>query len=85
MCLHQLQLHDNNLGELPEELGSLGRLEKLDVSHNKLSKLPKGFYDLGELHYLSLAHNKLREISEDLGNIYRLETLVRLILISLIH
>ena len=69
--LRNLDLSHNGLtGEIPEELGSLGRhLHNLDLSHNGLTgEIPEELGSLGGLQVLILSNNGLTgEIPEELG------------------
>lgn len=41
-----LDLHDNALEVLPDEIGQLDHLVKLNLNHNKLTALPKEFFGM---------------------------------------
>jgi len=47
------------LTELPPDIGTLSRLQQLDVEYNKLQQLPPDIGNLTRLDYLALNHNKL--------------------------
>jgi len=55
------------LGELPESVGLLSKLEYLDIRGNELKSLPSSFSSLSNLKELILAENNLEN---DLGFIY---------------
>lgn len=70
------QLHDNALTSLPNEIGALESLIRVNFSHNKLTELPKSFFKLCELKVLNLSHNQFNEITTDLIDMIMLESLV---------
>ena len=73
-----LFLHENGLvGELPEEMGSLEKLETLYISSNELSgPMPAGLGNLEKPKHLSLGNNQLSgPIPPELGNLTSLESL----------
>lgn len=74
-----LQLHDNALTTVPEEIGQLTQLTRLNLSRNKLTQLPCEFYRLRELKQLNLSHNQLTEIDVDITDMVMLEELVSII------
>lgn len=47
----------NRLGKLPDELGELQGLEKLDISHNAFLTMPSSIYVLGQLRELEASKN----------------------------
>ena len=55
-CLIPYWLQNNNLeGGLPDSIGTLRRLQHLNVAHNKLTKaLPNALSECGELELLDL-------------------------------
>ena len=57
----------NRLLELPDSLGLLRNLQRLDVSENLLSTLPKPLEDLQELVTLDVHGNHLTEVPPSLG------------------
>lgn len=73
------QLRDNALQSLPNEIGQLRKLIKVNLSHNKLTQLPKTFFDLAELRQLNISHNQFTEMGTELNNLLMLEELVRTI------
>lgn len=70
------QLHDNAITDLPEELGQLEKLAKVNLSHNKLTKLPESFFRLKDLTILNISHNQFEELNADISDLVMLETLV---------
>ncbi|MER7282147.1 leucine-rich repeat domain-containing protein [Dactylosporangium sp. NPDC000244] len=53
MALRELRLGANKLTTLPESLGNLTALTKLDVHENQLTALPEGLGNLTALTQLS--------------------------------
>lgn len=74
------QLRDNALQTLPNEIGSLRKLVKINLSHNKLTQLPKTFFELADLRQLIVSHNQFSEMEPELNNLLMLEELVSLFL-----
>lgn len=62
--LQHLSLLDNQLEEVPTELGQLTRLTELNLTSNNLSGLPQQLYQCEELTKLYLARNKLTSLPE---------------------
>ncbi|KAM4722722.1 leucine-rich repeat-containing protein 40 isoform 2-T2 [Rhinophrynus dorsalis] len=70
-----LDIHDNQLSDLPRAIGELVNLQKLNASHNKLKELPKELTHLQNLKSLLLQHNQLEELPDTLGQLSILEEL----------
>ncbi|WP_293784473.1 leucine-rich repeat-containing protein kinase family protein [uncultured Pedobacter sp.] len=60
--LRWLILTNNNIAELPKEIGLCGRMQKLMLSGNRLSALPKELSNCRNLALLRIAANKLQEL-----------------------
>ena len=73
--LRELELKNNQLTEIPKELGNLTELETLILNGNKLTEIPKELGNLTNLKYLYLYNNKLTEIPKELGNLTNLQNL----------
>jgi Leucine-rich repeat (LRR) protein len=58
----ELDLSDNQLSELPPEIGQLTKLTQLDLSGNQLSELPPEIVQLTKLTTLDLSGNQLGEL-----------------------
>ena len=74
----ELYLESNQLsGKIPAELGSLAKLELLNLYHNQLNgEIPVELGNLAELKHLNIDNNQLNgEIPVELGNLSRLESL----------
>lgn len=75
--LRSLQIHDFRLKELPENIGLLTNLERLDLGlGNDLKYLPESFAQLSELRHLDLGSNQLEALPKqfsDLSNLIVLE------------
>ncbi|KAH8034866.1 hypothetical protein HPB51_003153 [Rhipicephalus microplus] len=79
-------LNDNALTSLPDTIGNLHHLTKLNIRQalhfafcvvclyrNKLQRLPDSFYQLKELRQLLAHHNEMAELGDDVGNLSLLE------------
>ncbi len=64
------------LRELPDSIGDLGQLTKLDLSSNKLIGLPESIGFLARLEVLRLARNQLLELPERIWGLGALRELV---------
>ena len=71
MFLQALVVNNNRLVSLPEEIGKMSTLMKLDVSCNEITHLPVQIGDLTSLKVLNLRRNHLQEIP--IGNIWLCE------------
>ncbi|KAM5147832.1 leucine-rich repeat-containing protein 40 [Mantella aurantiaca] len=70
-----LDVHDNQLSELPSVIGELVNLQRLNISHNKLKSLPEELAELQNLKNLLLHHNQLEEAPDSMGRLNALEEL----------
>lgn len=73
--LKKLDLHNNNLSQIPKELGSLIKLKKLYLDNNQLCKIPSELRHLTRLQKLSLANNQLRQIPKEICQLTQLQYL----------
>ncbi len=80
----ELDLSDMQLTELPESIGELAQLHKLDLGHdwsknfekrNHLTTLPESLGQLTQLQSLNLSSNHLTALSESLGQLTQLQSL----------
>lgn len=69
-------MHNNQLEDLPAEIGNLKKLNILNLSNNKLEKFPHEFYKLNELHELNLKNNSIKELDPAVGDFVMLTYLV---------
>ncbi|CAN6462951.1 unnamed protein product [Victoria cruziana] len=74
-CLTRLSVCHFSIRYLPPEIGSLRKLECLDLSFNKLKSLPDDIAKLTSLMSLSVACNKLVNLPVCLSSLHKLETL----------
>ena len=75
-ALNTLRLNNNRLTSLPEALGSLGNLTRLEASHNRLEggeQLQRQLRSLARLQWLDLSYNRLE--SFDLEGLSELQSL----------
>jgi len=70
--LKTLNLNDNELTELPKEIGNLTNLETLNLNDNELTELPKEIGNLTNLENLELTRNELTELPKEIGNLTKL-------------
>lgn len=74
--LDAVVLADNDLTEVSERIGGLGRLRMLDLGHNRLEQLPEALGELQALSdYLYLHDNRLSGLPTSLGRLTRLRYL----------
>jgi hypothetical protein len=76
--IHEILLGDYNLtGRIPDSLGSLVNLTRLDLSYNQLNgTIPESIWNLLEVNYLSITMNHLfGPLSSAVGNLTKLITL----------
>ncbi|XP_036351442.2 leucine-rich repeat-containing protein 28 isoform X3 [Ochotona princeps] len=65
--LVELYLHSNSLAVIPEAIGSLAKLQCLDLSDNALKVVCPEIGRLRSLRHLRLANNQLQLLPPDLG------------------
>ncbi|KAG2445819.1 hypothetical protein HXX76_000423 [Chlamydomonas incerta] len=75
ISLKLLVLDDNQLGDLPDDIGSLRRLERLSVSGNRLRTLPDSIGQLEALQSLVVSRNCLEQLPDSLAGCSMLEEL----------
>uniref|UniRef100_A0A4W4F338 Leucine-rich repeat protein SHOC-2 n=1 Tax=Electrophorus electricus TaxID=8005 RepID=A0A4W4F338_ELEEL len=62
--LEIISLSDNQLKEIPAELGLLKKLTEINLNNNKLTEIPQQLYNLTQLRKLHLARNNLTDLPE---------------------
>ena len=67
--LQVLDLQNNQLKEIPNEIGSLIDLQTLFLDNNQLKEIPKEIGSLIKLQTLFLHNNQLKEIPKELCNL----------------
>ena len=67
---------NNNLTQLPVEIGQLTHLTELNLSNNKLTHLPVEIGQLIQLTTLYLNHNNLTQLPVEIGHLTQLTTLI---------
>jgi len=70
--LRWLILTNNNIAELPKEIGLCTRMQKLMLSGNRLATLPDELANCQNLALLRIAANKLHELPEWITNMPKL-------------
>ena len=70
-----LNVESNSMHALPERIGALTKLERLQIASNALISLPISFTRLQALKVLSLARNKFATVPDEIGACSRLEEL----------
>lgn len=73
--LRTLRVTHNQLSELPQSLGTLSALTRLDLQENQLTDLPDSLAQLTQLQDLDLSHNQLQQLPAVIGNISALDEL----------
>ncbi|MFX1480472.1 MAG: tetratricopeptide repeat protein [Promethearchaeota archaeon] len=70
-----ISLYDFGLTSLPESIGNLTSLQRVDLSSNKLVTLPESFGNHSSLKVLVLSSNHLKVLPKSIGNLKSLEKL----------
>jgi predicted nucleotide-binding protein len=70
--LTSLDLTDEDITDLPQEIGALTRLTRLNLRHNKLTSLPSALFTLSKLEELNLRDNKIAALPPALGDLTNL-------------
>lgn len=70
--VYELSLADRDLDRLPENVGDLRHLKRLDLSRNRLAELPEWLGALAALEELVLRDNRLVELPASLAGLSRL-------------
>ncbi|XP_075860917.1 leucine-rich repeat-containing protein 28 isoform X2 [Microcebus murinus] len=73
--LVELYLHSNNIVVVPEAIGSLVKLQCLDLSDNALEIVCPEIGRLRALRHLRLANNQLQFLPPEVGDLKELQTL----------
>lgn len=73
--LTSLNLQDNELEELPPQIGDLSELLELRVDKNRLKELPSTLAQLRKLQRLYAQDNQLPHLPSNLGNLVQLQEL----------
>ena len=70
-----LDLSGLSLGILPDELGYLSNLKRLDISSNQLKEIPIFIYNLQRLEQLDIGNNRVVELQPDIQQLTELVSL----------
>ena len=73
--IKELYLYNNQLTQLPTEIGNLTQLTELDLSNNQLTQLPREIGNLTQLTWLNLSDNQLTQLPRVIGNLTQLTRL----------
>ncbi|XP_075431373.1 leucine-rich repeat-containing protein 28 isoform X1 [Ascaphus truei] len=73
--LVELYLHSNNIVFVPEAIGSLVKLQSLDLSDNALEILCPDIGRLKSLRHFRLTNNRLKFLPPEIGKLKELQTL----------
>lgn len=73
--LIQLYLSDNEIAELPSEIGMLIHLERFDINKNLLTSLPPEIGKLTSLTNLNISDNTISVLPPEIGNLSLLRDL----------
>lgn len=65
----------NILKSLPNFIGELTHLKKLDLKINRLSTLPESICSLSSLKFIDLSYNKIKYLPKSIGSLKSLKTL----------
>ena len=74
--LKVLNLHNNEIKEIPYSIGNLTNLEELYLSNNEIEKIPDSIGLLINIEELYLSNNKIEEIPDAIGNLTNLQYLL---------
>ena len=75
MNVRELNVSRNRLSSLPESLGAMRRLARLDCRENEIRELPASVEGCDSLAELYLGHNSLATIPDEIGFVASLRTL----------
>ena len=62
-----------NLTKLPESIGNLSALQRINLEHNQLTSLPESIGNLTALQKINLWSNQLKSLPESIGNLTALQ------------
>lgn len=60
--LEELILRDQNIRQIPEDIGNIKSLKKLDLIKNRINSLPKTMEKLVNLEFLDISGNQIQKI-----------------------
>jgi internalin A len=73
--LTELDLSDQQITEIPKEIGDLISLQYLGLNNNQIAKLPESIGNLSSLLHLDINKNQIVEIPESISNLTCLQSL----------
>ena len=75
--LHNLILKSQTLCQVPDEIGQLQNLSRLDLNHNQLTEIPDSIGSLHKLQDLDLSFNGLESVPASLGTLKQIRQACR--------
>ncbi|ORX83716.1 L domain-like protein [Anaeromyces robustus] len=67
-----LYLLNDTISILPDNIGNLKNLKRLDIRNNKLKTIPSSIKNLSKLEYLNLSNNPITKLPEEIGDLTEL-------------
>ena len=73
--IEELYLHDNNITELPDNIGGSTSLKKIAIYNNSISLIPQSIGDLENLEIPEIGNNQLTAVPDAICNLINLTKL----------
>eukprot|EP00026_Physarum_polycephalum_P009381 Phypoly_transcript_09502.p1 GENE.Phypoly_transcript_09502~~Phypoly_transcript_09502.p1 ORF type:complete len:444 (+),score=53.84 Phypoly_transcript_09502:52-1383(+) len=73
--IQSLKLQQNQLKNIPLDIGVLENLTELDLGRNEITSVPEGIGKLTKLTMLNLMENKIPQLPNAIGNLVQLKNL----------
>jgi Leucine-rich repeat (LRR) protein len=70
--MYVLRLDNSNITYLPNDIGSLSKLKRIDLRDNNITKLPDEICNLENLEILNISDNNLLELPANIVNLKKL-------------
>ncbi len=71
-----LRLDDCNIENLPNYIGHLTKLKKIDLRDNKLTELPSEICSLEDLEILDISKNEIKQLPDEIVNMKKLRLFI---------